>query len=213
MTDSLLNRAPLLVQGDIDDQLAMLLSRSSLLAWDIETSGLDWQQDRIGTCQLHSDADVSVIVQLNGRAPSNLRKLLADPQITKVFHHAPFDLRFMTAQWGVTTASVACTKVASKLLSPDAAPEAHSLKSLLAQHLDVHVEKGPVRTSDWSAAELTPEQLRYAAADVADLLRLYAVLRKELSNSGLDTLYDSCISFLPTRVQLEVGRWPDVFAY
>jgi ribonuclease D len=63
MTDSLLNRAPLLVQGDIDDQLATLLSRSSLLAWDIETSGLDWQQDRIGTCQLHSDADVSVIVQ------------------------------------------------------------------------------------------------------------------------------------------------------
>ncbi len=204
---------PQVLRGDLSEELFLELTRATLVAWDIETSGLDWRTDRIGTCQLRSATGTSVLVQLGGQVPDRLRALLSDPKVVKVFHHAPFDLRFMTTQWKAHAASVACTKVASKLLAPGAEPTEHSLKALLSTYLGVQVEKGAVRTSDWTARELSEEQLRYAAADVADLLRLYEVLTDRLGKYGLMPLYESCLTFLPARVELEVGGWPDVFAY
>ncbi len=204
---------PQILRGDLSQELFEELTRATLVAWDIETSGLDWRTDRIGTCQLQSASGTSVLVQVDGEVPDRLRGLLSDPSVLKVFHHAPFDLRFMTTQWKTHAASVACTKVASKLLAPGAEPTEHSLKALLATHLGVQVEKGAVRTSDWTARDLTEEQLRYAVADVTDLLRLYEVLTDRLGKYGLMPLYESCLSFLPARVELEVGGWPDVFAY
>jgi ribonuclease D len=201
------------LQGDLSEGALDALRNAKLVAWDIETSGLDWRNDRIGTCQLHAGSGVSVIVQTNREVPERLRTLLSSPDVVKVFHHAPFDLRFMTTQWKTHAASVACTKVASKLLFPAAPAEEHSLKALLATHLGVVIEKGDVRTSDWTARDLTEEQLRYAASDVADLLQLYGVLTERLTRYGLMPLYESCLSFLPSRVELDVGGWPDVFAY
>ena len=86
----------------------------------------------------------------------------------KVFHHAPFDLRFMNHASGYRAASVRCTKVASKLLDPQAPNQMHSLQTLAARYLGVHLAKGAVRTSDWSAA-LSAEQVAYAADDVIHL--------------------------------------------
>lgn len=202
-----------MLRGDLSQKAFEELARSPVIAWDIETSGLDWRTDRIGTCQLHSASGTSVLVQVDGEVPDRLRALLSDSSVLKVFHHAPFDLRFMTSQWKTHVASVACTKVASKLLAPKAESAQHSLQALLATHLDVRLEKGAVRTSDWTAQELTEEQLRYATADVTDLLRLYDVLIDRLGRHGLLPLYESCLAFLPSRVELEVGGWPDVFAY
>lgn len=202
------------VQGDLSDDLWSAYAACSLVAWDIETSGLDWRRDRIGTCQLFAQGVGTVVISADqGQVPGRLTALLQDPRIEKVFHHAPFDLRFMVSGWRVDPASVRCTKVASKLLDPDAPNDAHSLQYLAASRLGVHLEKGPVRTSNWSATALSPEQVAYAAADVTHLPQLLASLQEELRTRSLTRLYDECCAFLPARAALEVGNYPDVFSY
>jgi ribonuclease D len=155
----------------------------------------------------------AVVISLGSGKPPRLATLLEDPMVEKVFHHAPFDLRFMVHAWGARPTSIRCTKVASKLLEPKAPNEAHSLQQLVARHLGVSLEKGPVRTSDWSAPNLTPEQLEYASGDVAYLPALLDVLSGALLAAGLSQLYDDCCAFLPSRTLLELGGYPDVFAY
>ena len=154
-----------------------------------------------------------MVVSLSDARPTRLAALLENPSVEKVFHHAPFDLRFMVHGWGVRPASIRCTKVASKLLEPNAPNEAHSLQQLVFRYLGVHLEKGPVRTSDWSAAELTSDQLEYAAGDVLHLLALLDALAGGLKSADLTLLYDDCCAFLPARAFLEIGGYPDVFAY
>ncbi|MHB8341445.1 MAG: ribonuclease D [Mycobacteriales bacterium] len=212
MTDLAVLPAPVVLRHDLTGDLAAALHAVPRVAWDIETSGLDWRTDRIGTCQLHAPDVGTIIVQLNGHQPSLLPELLADPGVLKAFHHAPFDLRFMTWHWRTPAVSIACTKVASKLLTPHEANDSHSLQALLDRYLGVKISKAE-RISDWLADDLSEGQLRYAAADVTHLLPLLSSLEKELANAGLTGLYAQCIEFLPTRVQLEVDDYPDVFAY
>jgi ribonuclease D len=212
MTDVAIESAPALLDGDLSSDIADALRAAGRIAWDIETSGLDWRAERIGTCQLHAPQVGTVVVQLNGHTPTRLPQLLANPEVLKVFHHAPFDLRFMVWHWSVLPQSVACTKVASKLIAPQAPNESHSLQKLLEQHLGVNISKAE-RTSDWLASALTSSQLSYAASDVTHLLPLLDSLEKDLANKGLSELYARCVEFLPARVQLETGDYPDVFAY
>jgi ribonuclease D len=119
----------------------------------------------------------------------------------------------MVHAWGVRPASIRCTKVASKLLEPSAPNEAHSLQSLVFRYLGVSLAKGSVRTSDWSVSRLTPEQVEYAAGDVLHLPTLLDAIERALQDADLAALYDACCAFLPARVTLELGGYPDVFAY
>ena len=90
-----------MVRGDLPDDLWSAYAASSLIAWDIETSGLDWRQDRIGTCQLFAQGVGTVVVSADqSQVPRQLTALLQDPGVEKVFHHASFDLRFMVGRWG-----------------------------------------------------------------------------------------------------------------
>jgi ribonuclease D len=212
MTDLGSRTSTVLLRDDIDGEVADALHAVPRVAWDIETSGLDWREDRIGTCQLHAPEVGTLIVQINGKRPPRLAGLLADPGVLKVFHHAPFDLRFMTWQWKSSAESVACTKIASKLLEPHVPNDWHTLQALLDRYLGVHISKIE-RISDWLADDLSEAQLSYAAADVIHLLPLLDRLEKELANVGISDLYARCIEFLPARVRLEVGGYPDVFAY
>lgn len=198
--------------GDLSESNEMAIRKGLCVAWDIETTGLDWSSDKIATCQLHSETTGTVLVRGIFDVPQRLRGLLTDPTVFKVFHHAPFDLRFMATHWNARPTQVACTKVASRLLNPGLPSEEHSLKPLLARHLGIEIDKSE-RLSNWMASELTTRQLAYAAADVEHLLPLLSVLDKELRSKCLDEIYRSCCDFLPTRVALEIGRWPDVFAY
>jgi ribonuclease D len=200
------------VSTDLPNHLFQEFSRSAEVAWDIETSGLDFRQDEIGTVQLHSLKVGSVLVKLDDRTPANLCALLSDPSVLKVFHHAPFDLRFMLAKWGCHPRNVACTKIASKLLEPHAEPSEHSLKPLMLKHLGIVLDKTQ-QTSNWTANQLSKEQLKYAFNDVIYLLGLFETLTKEIRSAGLDELYEQCLDFLPTRVTLDVGGWPDVYLY
>lgn len=199
--------------GDITGaQLAELRTGGAPVAWDIETSGLDWKNDQIATCQVHNGSVGTLIVQVDGTRPENLSALLEDPGVVKVFHHAPFDLRFMTHHWDVSPARVGCTKVASRLLNPAKAGSAYSLQSLLLEYLDVVISKEQ-RTSDWRASELSVAQIEYAARDVEYLLPLHATLMRLLGEMDRLEHYRKCCDFLPTHVLLQTLGWEDVFAY
>jgi ribonuclease D len=201
------------LSGDLPDDLAGEFALSQCVAWDIETTGLDWRTERIGTCQLFSEAVGAVVISIGGKRPPALAGLLEDSTVEKVFHHSPFDLRFMVSAWQVSPAAIRDTKLASKILDPAAPNETHSLQQLVGRYLGVSLPKGAVRVSDWSAPELTDEQIRYAAGDVVHLLPLLHAMEPALHASGRAELYNSCCAFLPARVTLELGDFPDVFAY
>lgn len=200
-----------LLSGDLDAELAELLAGVGTIACDIETSGLDPVAGRIGTVQLHAPSVGSVIVQTNGTRPARLIELMRSPDLRKVFHHAMFDLRFMAAQWDVRAANIGCTKIASKLLRRDA-EQGHTLQALLREYLDVEIDKTQ-RMTDWLLSSLTEAQLQYASRDVMFLVPLHEKLILELDRVGLTEIYHQCTEFVPTRVVLDLGAWPDVFTY
>jgi len=201
-----------ITQLDLPDELYVRFQRASEVAWDIETTGLDFTSDRIGTVQLHSPKIGSVLVQAADVPPTNLCLLLSDQRVRKVFHHAPFDLRFMLAQWSCWPQNVACTKIASKIVDPKADPKDHSLRPLLARYEGVLIDKSQ-QVSDWKASQLSEDQIEYAFNDVRHLLALFGTLTKTIDNLGLSDIYGKCLEFLPTRVALDVGGWPDVYLY
>jgi ribonuclease D len=202
-----------IVQGDLDSDLLAEFRRASIVAVDTETSGLSWATDRLELCQLHSPSVGTALVQPGPGVPKRLLALLADRSVTKLFHHAPFDLEFLYAQWGVRAASVRCTKIAAKILTPDALPAARSLGSLAKSLLGVEMDKGAVRTSDWGVRTLSDEQVAYACADVEVLPALYGALTSMLNAAGRMELYEASCDFAPYSAELKVLGYPDPFSY
>jgi ribonuclease D len=194
-----------------DDKVEEALS-AGLIAWDIETTGLDWERERIATCQILIPSFDIYVIQFNGDStcPANLRTLLSDESVLKIFHHAMFDLRFMAYQWNAAGRNIACTKIASKLLEPSQSD--HSLQYLLAQYLGINLSKSS-RVSNWLSTELSKEQLEYAAGDVHYLPELYKLFRERLEAAGRWELASATFDFLPNRVQLDLLGAGDVFSY
>jgi ribonuclease D len=203
-----------LLQGDLDIYLYNLAFSSPTIAWDIETSGLDWQKGEIGSCQIFIPGHGVTIVKVKpGLRPDLLLEVLASSATTKIFHHAMFDLRWMAGHWGVVPQNIECTKIASKILTRDASSNRmHSLKYLLQNELGITLDKS-MQQSDWLQEELDMAQLHYAADDVLHLLSLLSALQEKLQFSNLLEMYKRCTSFVPTRVAIEVGGWSDVFDY
>jgi len=196
--------------GDLPQAVAETAKRTGCVAWDIETSGLNWKTDQIGTCQLYIPNMQLHIVQITDRRPLCLAGILGDGDIYKIFHHAMFDLRFMAYQWSVRPKNVACTKIASKILNPLA--KDHSLKQLLDQYLHVSISKR-LRKSNWLKEHLTVAQLNYAGNDVLYLPALFEKLKDELQSLKRWPLAGACYTFLPSRVQLDILGAEDVFQY
>ncbi|CAM3422207.1 ribonuclease D [Occultella aeris] len=199
--------------GDLDrDALAVLLQQDSI-AVDTETSGLDWRADRLLLVQIYSEPTGALLVRLGDETPPRLCQLLENEHVTKVFHFAPFDLRFLMAQLPARVDPVACTKAASKLLDPTRSPSAYSLQSLLQRELGVKINKGAVRISDWGSAELSAEQVQYAADDVTHLLQLHEQLERELRTIGRYDLYREVCRYLPVDATLRTQGFPDPLEY
>jgi ribonuclease D len=142
----------------------------------------------------------------------NLCRMLADPDVLKLFHFGRFDIAAMLNAFGTVTAPVYCTKIASKLIRTYT--DRHGLKNLLDQLLKVDVSKQQ-QMSDWGAETLTDAQLEYAASDVLYLHRLKEELDVRLAREGRTELAASCFEFLPTRAKLDLEGWPeiDIFAH
>jgi ribonuclease D len=200
-----------LYKGDIGDPLVARFVGAGRVAWDIETSGLDPKNDLIGTVQLYAPGVGAIVVQMDSSPPLRLRGLLENMQVSKVFHHAMFDLRFMVSHWNVQPCNIYCTKVAAKLLDPRGINPS-SLQHLLGRYLGVEISKDQ-RVTNWLSSSLTDEQLDYACKDVEYLLPLLDLIAADVERSGMTNVYRSCLRFLPARVLLDLGNWPDVFTY
>lgn len=175
---------------------------------DTETMGLRPGRDRLCLVQLSSGDGSCHMVQFRDRqfdAP-NLKALLGDPRVTKLFHFARFDLAAIQQYLGVSCRPVYCTKVASKLARTFA--ERHSLKDLCRDLLSIEISKQQ-QMSDWGAQELTDEQLRYAATDVLYLHQLRRILDDMLAREGRSELARGCFEFLPVRAALDLAGWHD----
>lgn len=198
--------------GDISREFFENACRTRAVACDIETTGLDWKADRIATVQIHVPGYGSEIVKISGGKPDLVCQLLESKLVQVVFHHALFDLRFMSHAWGVHAQNVACTKIIAKIVYPNSSPERYKLKSLLHEVLKVEIDKS-LQTSDWGSEELTPEQISYAVGDVKYLIQLLSELQAENSSSDLDDIVANTFQYIPIRVMTDLLDCGDVFSY
>lgn len=201
-----------LLVGDVDERFFKRATASGRVAWDIETTGLDWRNDRIGTVQVATPGEIAVVQLKPGRIPRRLSQLIESTAIEKVFHHAPFDLRFMTWSWRVRSQHVSCTKILSKIIDPTAPHDQHSLKPVLERYLAIQIAKDE-QQSDWEANTLSVEQVAYAAADVRHLLPLFEVMTERAQGLGIWEFAAASFTYLPTRVALDLRGSGDVYAY
>ena len=197
-------------KGDLPDDLDL----GSVVAIDTETLGLNPHRDRLCLAQLSSGDGVCHAVQFAAGeyAAPNLKRLLTDPKVLKIFHYARFDVAVFRQYLGVTTAPIYCTKIASKLVRTYT--DKHGLKDLVKELLSVDISKEQ-QSSDWGATALSEKQLAYAANDVAHLHRLKDVLDRMLAREGRTELAQACFDFLPSRAALDLAGWGevDIFAH
>jgi len=197
-------------KGDLPDGLDL----GPLVAIDTETLGLNPNRDRLCLAQLSAGDGVCHAVQfaVGQYAAPNLKKLLADPKVTKLFHFARFDIAMFRRYLGVDCKPVYCTKIASKLVRTYT--DRHGLKDLVRELLGVEISKEQ-QSSDWGAATLSEKQLAYAASDVAHLHQLKTILDTMLARESRTHLAKACFDFLPSRAELDLAGWEvtDIFAH
>jgi len=197
-------------RGDLPD-----LSRyTGSVAIDTETMGLSLSRDRLCLVQLSpgdGSADVVQIPAHETDAP-NLKRLLADSRVSKIFHFARFDLAVLCNAFGVMAEPVYCTKIASRLARTYT--DKHGLKDLVREVLGHELSKQQ-QLSDWGAAQLSDAQISYAAADVIYLHALKDRLDAMLAREGREGLAAACFHFLPDRVRLDLAGFggEDIFAH
>ncbi len=197
-------------QGDLPDDLDL----GPVVAIDTETMGLRPSRDRLCLAQLSSGDGNAHLVQFQDgdfSAP-NLRALLADRSVLKLFHFARFDVGVFYRYLETMTEPVFCTKIASKLVRTYT--DRHGLRDLCRELIGKDLSKQQ-QSSDWGAPVLSSEQKRYAASDVLYLHQLKALLEDMLEREGRTELAQACFDFLPTRVRLDLAGWPDedIFAH
>jgi ribonuclease D len=190
------------------------LDFGAAVAVDTETLGLVPRRDKLCLVQLSAGDGNAHLVQLDRStydAP-NLKALLTDPRVTKIFHYARFDVAVMKQYLGVDCAPVYCTKIASKLTRTYT--DRHGLKDLIKELLGLELNKQQ-QSSDWGAHVLSDAQKQYAAQDVLYLHELKARLDQMLQREGRTAVAQACFGFVPTRAALDLAGWTeeDVFAH
>jgi len=184
------------------------------VAVDTETMGLRPDRDRLCLIQLSAGDGTAHLVQFGKDAydAPRLRALLADPGTIKLFHFARFDVAVLKHYLDVECTPLYCTKIASKLCRTFT--DRHGLKDLCRDLIGVELSKQQ-QTSDWGAAELSQEQIGYAASDVLHLHALKARLDIMLAREGRTGLAEACFGFLPARADLDLAGWPeeDIFSH
>jgi ribonuclease D len=184
------------------------LSFGDAVAIDSETMGLNPHRDRLCLIQLSSgDGNCHLVQFAAGQyAAPNLKALLQDQAVLKIFHFARFDLAVIRHYLGIDCTPVYCTKIASKLVRTFT--DRHGLKDICRDLLGVELSKQQ-QSSDWGAADLTQEQLVYAASDVLHLHALKRKLDAMLQREGRLEIAAACYRFLPHRARLDLEGWPD----
>lgn len=196
------------------DDLPADLGFGQSVAIDSETMGLDPLRDRLCLIQLSAGDGVCHLVQFHGgdySAP-NLKALLADPKVTKLFHFARFDVAMIERYLGVVSQPLYCTKIASMIARTFT--DRHGLRDLCRDLLGIDLVKEQ-QMSDWGAGELSERQLAYAASDVLHLHDIRTRLDEMLAREGRAEFAEACFRFVPMRARLDLGGWDDmdIFAH
>ena len=184
------------------------------VAIDTETLGLDHARDRLCVVQLSpgdGSADVVQVAAGQTDAP-NIKRLLADTSVLKIFHYARFDVATLYKAFGVMPAPIYCTKIASRLVRTYT--DKHGLKDLVRELTGTELSK-QLQLSDWGSEQLTDAQIAYAASDVLHLHALKEKLDAMLAREGRTELAQACFRFLPDRARLDLAGWAneDIFAH
>jgi ribonuclease D len=198
-------------RGDLPD---LAHYKVGVVAIDTETMGLDLRRDRLCVVQLSpGDGSADVVQVVPGASgAANIKALLADPGIIKLFHFGRFDIATLYQAFGVMAQPVYCTKIASRLVRTYT--DKHGLKDLSRELLGVDLSKQQ-QLSDWGAGDLTDAQVTYAASDVLYLHALRDKLDAMLAREGRTGLAEACFRFLPDRVRLDLAGWgaEDIFSH
>ena len=178
------------------------------VAVDTETLGLNIHRDRLCVVQLSKGDGNAELIQFRDKydAPE-LKRLLNDESVLKIFHFARFDMAVLKYTFGVVPRPAYCTKIASRIARTFT--DRHGLKDLARELLVIELSKQQ-QSSDWGAEKLTPEQLAYAASDVLHLHAIKEKLDAMLKREGREELARACFNFLPVRVQLDLRGWSDI---
>ena len=197
-------------EGDLPDGVQF----GAAVAVDSETMGLRLGRDPLCVVQLSAGDGDAHVVRLDrpGYDAPNLKRVLCDPAVLKIFHFGRFDIAMFALHLGVVAAPVYCTKIASKLARTYT--DRHGLKDVTRELLGVDLSKAQ-QSSDWGAASLSQDQLAYAASDVLHLHALRARLDEMLEREGRAELARACFDFLPWRARLDLAGWEDddIFAH
>jgi ribonuclease D len=198
-------------RGDLPD---LARYKVGAVAIDTETMGLDVHRDRLCVVQLSPGDGTADVVQIAPGATggANLKALLADSTVLKLFHFGRFDIATLYHAFGVMAGPVYCTKIASRLARTYT--DKHGLKDLTRELIGVDLSKQQ-QLSDWGAGDLTEAQVTYAASDVLYLHALREKLDGMLAREGRTELAAACFRFLPDRVRLDLAGWreEDIFSH
>ncbi len=190
------------------------LDLGASVAIDTETMGLEPRRDRLCLAQLSAGDGTAHLVRFapGEYAAPNLRRLLGDRSVLKLFHYGRFDIAVMAHYLGILAAPVYCTKIASRLTRTYT--DRHGLKDLCRELIGVEISKQQ-QISDWGAPHLSEEQMAYAASDVLYLHALKDKLDALLAREGRADIAQACFDFLPTRARLDLLGWAerDIFSH
>lgn len=191
------------------DDLPDNVDLGKMVAVDTETMGLNLHRDRLCLVQLSAgDGDAHLVqIRPGGAEAKNLKTLMSDPDVLKIFHFGRFDIAAIQRYLGVDTAPVFCTKIAAKLCRTST--DRHGLRDLCRDLLGIEISKQQ-QTSDWGAESLSDAQMEYAASDVLYLHKLREALMPLVAREGRTEVAEKCFEFLPTRARLDLLGWEDV---
>jgi len=190
------------------------INLGEVVAVDTETMGLDFSRDRLCLVQLSPGDNKVYIIQIDKESyqAENLKKILEDKKIKKIFQYARFDLAVLKKYLNVEVNNVYCTKIASRIGRTYS--DKHGLKDLCKELLNIELSKA-MQSSDWGAEELTKEQIQYAASDVLYLHKIKNELDKMLKRENRLEIAEQCFNFLKHRVTLDLAGWnnQDIFSH
>lgn len=198
-----------------DDRLRHYLTKN-IVAVDTETRGLNIARDRLCLIQLCDEEGVVSLVRYKHKFDSkqglgaNVKKLMEDRKVVKLFHFARFDVAVLKHYLGAKVEPIFCTKIASKLVRTYT--DRHSLKDLVKELLRVEMDKTD-QMSDWARDDLSDSQLEYAANDVRFLIPMYQQLKQILEREDRLELAQQVINCLPVVCDLDLGGWRDIFEH
>ena len=204
-----------LFQNDLP--LQSLKSFKGDITIDTETLGLNIKRDRLCLVQLRNESNKKVYLikfdkDISPANSKNIKSLLEDKSLTKIFHYARFDMAVLKENLNINVRNVFCTKIASKLTRTYSSK--HGLKDLVKEILNIELDKTE-QTSDWSQKKLTKQQIQYAMNDVIYLSDLKKNLEAKLLEAKRLKTFKSIMNFLDTRVELDLMGWEntDIFAH